>query len=486
MGSKKSEKCLDPFTYIWTIENYPTMGYEGKVLSPMFTVHCLERTQWYVEVNISHCTDLCECALWRVDDKGPQNIEICFEFTVLGAYGASMLEKVNRGTFEKGSCARVTEFKAITFFYRRKIELLPRNSLTLRCRMWKRKTKIFTSDLCFARTRLGTEYTSFIWTINDFSTIRPLEERSHTLRFALYGFLFHFKLSVFFTEIDNGKYMWLKITIINAPRKFHLSWELSLVEADGKSRFPEKGYEYMGCQERKEIMARLFPRSVLRAYTSSFLLCDALCLKCEFEIGIGDIWNCIDHLTSGVVEEHDAKTDYPDKNSNLANSFMEQRDDESSLRVNSRVDNLTLPTHKSDQSLDFKNMPVGDMRDRPDILHLLIRYAYTDTIPDLEWKHALYLSKAAEKYKMFNLRNHCFTFLEQNLSLSNCCDVIKHVYLYSTDDFQKAVERFFLQHDIQIFNSGMWKTLKQDNPREALEILERVYVHKIKVFEISM
>ncbi|GFV83291.1 hypothetical protein TNCV_1900171 [Trichonephila clavipes] len=90
----------------------------------------------------------------------------------------------------------------------------------------------------------------------------------------------------------------------------------------------------------------------------------------------------------------------------------------------------------------------------------------------------------AEEYKLGNFKDVCFTFLKNNLSLSNIFDVIKLAYLYNEDNFWRAVEKFFLDHDTTILNSKMWKELKRDNPREALNILERAYMRKIDVSKI--
>ncbi|GFQ71767.1 TD and POZ domain-containing protein 4 [Trichonephila clavata] len=487
-----TEYNLATFTFIWTIENYPKLDYNGKVMSPKFALDSMKRTSWYVEIIMSHYLNLFECALWRDEDRGPPIIEIEFELSILSADGTPLIEKMKKGAFKKGTGVRVTGFKEMGFFSRR-TEFVPRNSLTLRCRIWRKDAKISSIDLHLARTRLGMECKSFMWILHDLSSLQPFEERPRTLRFTINGFEAFLRLCLFLAEKDNMEYLWLKITDTSATRKFHISWEISLVGVDGKAHACEKNYGDMGCPKSKELLVRVFSKSTLRSYTSHLFPFDAVCLKCEVEVGIGDIWNRIEFLKLDVS---DSKMDDTAEDSHCHVA-------KETIKNVSSIDNdfqeLTLSSQENNPSTQGSilrdmlatNKDEGGRASRtPDEKYKtfchLIEYVEKDSLPPTDWKSVSDLLVQAEEFELGNLTDACFTFLRNNLSLSNICDVIKLAYSYSKKDFRRAVETYFLEHDTKILNSRVWKTFKQDNPRDALKILERVYMQKIQVFEFSV
>ncbi|GFS53589.1 speckle-type POZ protein [Nephila pilipes] len=477
---------LAPFTYIWIIENYPKFNFDCKVFSPKFTVESMGGTEWYVVVYAMYDMDLIEFSLNRSDDSGPQKIEIEFEFSILAADGTPWIEKTNRGTFGKGMCFRVNDFEVTNNFAEIGTEFLPMKTVTIRCRMWRRETNIPQTGLWMARTRLETDCISFIWPIKDFSTLELAEERWRLLKYTMNGFTPCLELGLFFFEHD----MWLKIINTNPTRKFHMSWEISLVGVDGKIHTPRKGY---GCieLEKSMIFRGVFSMDTLRYHASQFFSYDALCLKCEFEIFVGDLESRIEYQTSGVPDETctqmDCSTNRLESCCPLKISVKELHDDDSLVDVNFRVDNQVFPAHKvilGAQSLVFKDMFASEIRetrtiDIPNVksqtFKLLMKYVYTDTLPDLDWESALELHEVANKYKLLGLLCECTSFLRLNSSLSDNSNL---EFLNDKDYLHRAVERLYVTQDNEILRSDSWKTFKQENPREALETLERVFIMK--------
>ncbi|GFS53593.1 speckle-type POZ protein B [Nephila pilipes] len=465
---KKEDIIMPPFTYIWTIENYPKLATTGGVHSPKFIVDSLEGTKWFLEVYMVYNTDLFHCALWRTDDSGPESIEIEFEFSILAANGTPLIENKNIGTFEKRNFQLVKDFDFIKDFSKRRDEFLPKNSVTVRCRMWRPETKISRSDLCFARTRLGAECISFVWPIEGFSTLKPGEERSRTLKLTLKGFSLSLKLAIFFKKDYDGEFLYIKTVKTDATREFHMTWEISLMGNDGERLMSNGGHRLMGRNESNKVLGNLFETMLLKARGSPFFPNDTLCLKCDFEFFIGDIWSRIEYLSTGVSDETDVEID--NSNNNLAfccplKICIEQLFNDKSLSdINFRVDDELLPAHSSilgARSLVFKDMFASEMKKEIriidvlevnlDTFRLLLKYVYTDTLPDINWENAIELFKAADKYELSDLRSECFTFIKLKLSLENVCDVIKLLYSHKDDYLQKAVDILFKTRDLSIF-----------------------------------
>ncbi|GFS53585.1 speckle-type POZ protein [Nephila pilipes] len=481
-----------PFTYIWTIENYPQLDFNGQIFSPYFEVGYMKEIEWYVELHAAHNLDLFECVLSRTVNDKLESIEMEFEFAILSPDGSPWIEKTNRYTFENGTSFIVNEFELSDNFSERKAEFLPMKTVTIRCRMWSVETNISHTGLWMARTRLETDCISFIWPIEDFNTLETSEKRWHTLKFSFNGFNPRMELCLYFAE----NRMRIKIINIDFTGEFHLSWRISLVGAEGKIRGILKGFDYMDSDHNKTYDDS-FSLETLRSHKSYFFPYDAICLKYEFEAFIGDLWSRIEYQTSGVQGEKREQIYCSTKRlascCPLKISVKEFHDDDSLVDVNFRVDNQVFPAHKvilGAQSLVFKDMFASEIRETRTIdipgvksqtFRILMKYFYTDTLPDLDWESALELYKMARKYKILGLLKECTIFLKQNLSFSNLCDVIKLASFHDGKDrLQKAAMKLYLKRDIEILNSDAWKTLKQENPREALEVLESIYIKKFK------
>ncbi|GFR23872.1 hypothetical protein TNCT_323351, partial [Trichonephila clavata] len=63
-----------------------------------------------------------------------------------------------------------SEFHEKELFQHERQKFLPADILTARCRMWKKFGQIIEERQCFARTRIGVERRSFVWTVPRFST----------------------------------------------------------------------------------------------------------------------------------------------------------------------------------------------------------------------------------------------------------------------------------------------------------------------------
>ncbi|GFQ71293.1 speckle-type POZ protein [Trichonephila clavata] len=72
-------------------------------------------------------------------------------------------------SFERDKNGGFSEFMRKELFQLHKQQYLPKDILTACCRMCKKFGQITEERQCFARTRIGVERRSFVWTIPEFS-----------------------------------------------------------------------------------------------------------------------------------------------------------------------------------------------------------------------------------------------------------------------------------------------------------------------------
>ncbi|GFX38458.1 hypothetical protein TNCV_2344311 [Trichonephila clavipes] len=58
-----------------------------------------------------------------------------------------------------------------------------------------------------------------------------------------------------------------------------------------------------------------------------------------------------------------------------------------------------------------------------DTFQRMLEYMYTATVPDLQWDIA-YNLYAADKYEILSLKSKCASFLTDNLTQDNACDLL--------------------------------------------------------------
>ncbi|CAL1275372.1 unnamed protein product, partial [Larinioides sclopetarius] len=147
--SKNDGKDPSHFTYIWAVENMCT---DCTLVSPTFTVKEMEMTKWHIWLDV-YSSEFVDIGIQREEeDDGPNSIEIKCEISFIGINGLPLMQK-------------------------KRTDFLPKDTLTLRCRMWRIGTGISQLDSCFARTLLRSGHRSFIWAIREFSTLQKNQVR---------------------------------------------------------------------------------------------------------------------------------------------------------------------------------------------------------------------------------------------------------------------------------------------------------------------
>ncbi|GBN53737.1 hypothetical protein AVEN_40899-1 [Araneus ventricosus] len=97
---------------------------------------------------------------------------------------------------------------------------------------------------------------------------------------------------------------------------------------------------------------------------------------------------------------------------------------------------------------------VDDLED--DIVQQLLFFLYSDNIENLQWETAPQLYYAADKYDIGKLKELRSSFLVENLSTTNACELVLLADTHNDNDLKKSVEEFILAHEEEIFASKEW------------------------------
>ncbi|GFT56855.1 hypothetical protein TNCV_2522531 [Trichonephila clavipes] len=100
------------------------------------------------------------------DSKGPTDITIFFELSFLAADGSVIMpSEILEDFFDRGKSGGSRKILEKKLLDTERQKFVPHDILTVRCRMWKNFGQMIEERQCFARTRIGVERRSFVWTI---------------------------------------------------------------------------------------------------------------------------------------------------------------------------------------------------------------------------------------------------------------------------------------------------------------------------------
>ncbi|GFY72287.1 hypothetical protein TNIN_19061 [Trichonephila inaurata madagascariensis] len=168
------------FTFTWKIENfgYSSLKNGEYLLSPVFVVDTMGKSRWrlklYPKGNNENTKDFISFLLIRdITCSGPWNVDIRHELSFIGTDDSILVSTGPfENTFVKEKSWGYGNFvkRDVVLKVRRK-DYLPGNILTARCRIGH-DNEITNYEHWFARTRIGVEWRSFKWNIEQFSSFR--------------------------------------------------------------------------------------------------------------------------------------------------------------------------------------------------------------------------------------------------------------------------------------------------------------------------
>ncbi|GIX69143.1 speckle-type POZ protein [Caerostris extrusa] len=180
------------FTITWIIENFKYSTYRyGEILeSPTFVVDTMEETKWRLFLCLVFDDavedDLLLDLRRMLDSKGPPSIKIDIEYALLTEDGWVFTQRnVTEKEFMKYSKISFHSFNLNEIYADEPEKILPNDKLTVRCKMWKCCGEINNDGYCTARTHIGVEKQSSIWSIRNFSTLQKGNELTYRINSTL-------------------------------------------------------------------------------------------------------------------------------------------------------------------------------------------------------------------------------------------------------------------------------------------------------------
>ncbi|GFT44210.1 speckle-type POZ protein A [Nephila pilipes] len=451
----------------------------------------MERTKWNLWLYPAGASDdeYISLFLHRLEDsKGSCVIKIEFEFSLL-AENESPLKSTSvfNSSFGKGIIWGLHEFEKREIFQLHKVRYLPKDTLTVCCKIWS-STGIMKQDgRCVARTRIGIERRSFTWTVKQFSSRGSKVKNIYSLRSTAEDELI-MSLNLFPREIIR-----LDLSASNSNLICH--FQMSIVNAFGDTeQIIEREYRFRDCLLKSLEFPFHLTKKRLISKKDFYLPNDELILKCECAFSTknaaseiestsyGYISSLMENVSATAVEDENKKSEETNSSrKTLKYLYTEQLFCDTKLKTRTQ----TFPAHKcilGVRSPVFRAMFTNDMREKvsecisiedleDDTVQRMLLYMYTDELEGLQWESARGLYAAADKYEILPLKKKCSSFLKTNLCPLNACEVLILADMHSDDDLKTTVQDFILRRHKDVFYSNNWKLMMDAYPKLAAQIM---------------
>ncbi|GBO08051.1 Speckle-type POZ protein-like A [Araneus ventricosus] len=501
------------FTFIWKLENasYCWQSNSEFIESPSFTVDEIHEINWELRLYPSTGSDNIGFYLERQDNnKGAETVAIDYELAFLASDGTALRALKRKSVeFRKGGVTGSYEFvsRNEVFTVRRSV-FLPQDTLTVRCRMWKSVGEMSKDVQCFARTRIAVEKRSFLWNIENFSTLKDKKE-TYEIKFHGKGErLMSLELSLtggLLCDVTRGMVSDETIRFKMIPNYQNMkmcTFQLSVVDASKNTVkcFQHEFWYRDPCGSKDFI--RFCTKSELLEKKSTYLPNDVLSLRCECAFSCGSMLQEIEATNSecNVVEKKNSSNLNLDKESEFPVPICILIDNLKSMLNNSSLSDVKLKTKRQTypahtfilgaRSPVFKCMFSSDMKEKingcVDIEDLndntvlrLLRYIYSAEVGELEWASATQLYEAADKYQILSLKDVCSSHLKNSLCVNNACESLVLADRHQDEDLKVFVQDFILRHGEDIINSKEWEQLAETHLKLAYETMRLKYKEKL-------
>ncbi|GBN79713.1 hypothetical protein AVEN_162693-1 [Araneus ventricosus] len=280
------------FTYIWAIENGYSLTFGTILSSPVFIVNSLEMTKWSLGWYVFG-SDIRLFLQREQENAGPEWIEIDYDLSFLGADGLPLIKNTGTFPFRKGFYSGFSKFaEKDEVFCLRRAEFLPRDVLTVRCRMWRKTNKTLKPHVCFARTRFGLDRHCFVWAIKDFSSLPLGYKTTRLLKSTSVGasaLILNFCLK----EYGGKVCVSIDIERKDVTKIPGITGEIALLDGEGAVVHSET--ICLNYFKRNMDLCRFVEKPKLLSSVNNLLPNDVLSLRCEFEIYYGPLWSGIEN-----------------------------------------------------------------------------------------------------------------------------------------------------------------------------------------------
>ncbi|GBN94250.1 TD and POZ domain-containing protein 3 [Araneus ventricosus] len=489
----KDECCRKCFTFIWKLENasYCWQKIGERIESPSFILDSIEETKWKLRLYPRGQDWSNEIGFYLVreaDSKGADNIEIEYDLSFLAQDGTSLESRspMIRNFFRKYGFGFNSFATREDVFGARRSAFLRDDTLTARCRIWKTNGEIPKEVQCFARTRIGVEKTSFLYSIKNFSSIQSVDKYVYRIK-SLKNNAYLICMTLI---LPGGLNSEETISFDITPRDPNIkltTFQLSALDASRNATECFRDEFWFDERIGTKRFALLRTKRMLMEEKNVYLPGDVLTLQCECAISFGIALQEIERISyDNAPVQHREPDSYCLETANLlfeSKSVLNENlksmlDDCTLFDINLRTTNRTYPAHKcilSARSPVFKAMFSNNMKEKiseyvdiedfdDDTISLMLQYIYTAEVKELEWETALHLYQASDMYEILTLRNVCSFYLKVNLCPSNACETLVLANLHEDDDLKSYVQDFILRDTENIMNSEEWEHLMKFNP----------------------
>ncbi|GBM11968.1 TD and POZ domain-containing protein 5 [Araneus ventricosus] len=501
MASKESEgKC---FTILWKLENisYCLEKKGDRIESPAFVVEAVDQTKWKLLLyprggRVENCIGY--FLNREADSKGADKVEIKYELAFTAKDGSVLASKsIVKHAFSKGKGLGGDVFqKREDVFISKRSTFLQEDTLRVRCRIWKGVGKMKKDVRCTAHTRIGVEKRSFVWNVRNFSTFEMEQKYTYQIKsIDNEAPLMSVDLSLT-GGLSSEEIIRFGLSLRDPTIQFS-TVKLSLVDTSGNRVECNQDEFWFDSIVKNKQITFAFTKQKLLAKKSIYLPNDVLSLHWEFAFSKGVVLEEIEAVLSESVGPENEISDVQNINSEKkVPSSHAFNDDLKSLYdkqlfcdVKLKTKTKEFPAHKiilGGSSPVFNRMFSNEMKEKDgdcvDIQDLndvtvsgMLYYMYTAHVKDLTWESASHLYVAADKYDIQSLRNICSSYLKDNLSPSNVCEVLLLSDSHVDGDLKSVAQDYLLKHIKDIVKSNEWKGLRETNAKLAAETLSLQY-----------
>ncbi|CAL1280037.1 unnamed protein product [Larinioides sclopetarius] len=495
--------------------------------SPHFVVDDMDSSKWYLKVYARESKkkrkEYMGVYLCRKKDDSPEVImNVKYEIAFIGKDGSVLVSKTLASNFEKGIGRGFPAFvKREEVFDTKRTIFMPKDTLTVRCKIWKNGESVLQNVRCFARTRLRIERRSFMWNLENFSALESEKKYSYLIK-SVRGDELLLSIDLFVTgEVNSEEVVRFKMSLKHESIEF-FTIRLSLVDVSGNKIFCnkkefwlesdsenenenksdsdceiecEKDNEHESEEENEDANFSFpFTRQNLLANKKLFLPNDVLSLHWEWSFSrkylvsheIEEVqYGCsnIGTKTSDVYEGSNEKIHQLNSLTDKLNFFYNNK---FLCDVQLRTSTTTFQAHKiilSAFSSTFENIFSKNVEDsdcvflenmNDDTAKRMLHYIYTSSVENLTLDSAIDLYEAGYKYAILGLKNICLSFILPNLSTSNALEALLCAEELADGYFKSAVLQYIEKHGKEMENSD-WRHLMNVNGKLAAEALYRLF-----------
>ncbi|XP_055943623.1 uncharacterized protein LOC129974876 [Argiope bruennichi] len=454
---------MKEFIFIWNVENMSYAWHKTgeEIVSPKFIASPLQDTCWTLRLypRGRDNSDYFSLFLHREEDDESEDLKIDFELSCIFADNRVLytwLAPNKYVYFSKGSEFGESQFiKRLEVFGQKKDLQLPRDILTLRCRMWMDDDgDINEFKQMYGRTQLPIEHIVSVETIN----LEPLAKKTFQIHSKLQNeVLFTVKIEYLSNGID--------VTIDPISEVMFSTCKLTLVNKESKRKL----WEEMSCSFNGPLanVWRLpFSTKDQQTENGNSNTMDLEFIT-EFIYSTGEENGTIESNFPSRIPEFNY---VPNEIESIFKELLNLYHENALCDIELKTENKSFFAHKvvlCARSPVFLAMIKDEMTIKgnkcikiedisADILEKFLICLYKDALENIEWDSVIELYYAADKYQVERLKHLCCYYLAENVDCDRVCDVLILADRYNDCALKQQVEDFIWKNEEEMVRPGQW------------------------------